>query len=56
MGLLIMDVCLGPQVPLDQQCLYEGCNRRKYQEGVKVHDFCGKIHARLYKGPRLSKS
>ena len=37
-----------PLLPDDQRCKYPRCNKKRYQEGDKTHDFCGRFHAREY--------
>ena len=29
-------------------CIYPGCLRTKYQEGSRLHDFCGRKHATMF--------
>ena len=35
-------------LPDDQRCKYPNCNKGRYQEGHRTHDFCGIKHAREY--------
>ena len=39
---------LAPQIPNDLQCKYQGCNKKRYQEGDRMHDFCGRTHAEKF--------
>lgn len=46
----------GVLLPPDQRCILEGCNRRRYQEGNKTHEYCGRTHAQLHKNGKEFKN